>query len=119
MRLVADENLDLTVVGALRETGHDVFAVVEMEPGIPDEVVLGLANAHGAMLVTEDKDFGELAFRQHLVHQGVILLRLVGLPAVTKAAILIEMLEAHETELPGSFAVVSPGLLRIRRQPVD
>jgi hypothetical protein len=44
---------------------------------------------------------------------------LVGLPAVTQAAILIEMLEAHQAELPGSFAVVSPGFLRIRRQPVD
>ena len=60
MRFVADENLDLTVVGRLREAGHEVFAVVKMEPGIPDEAVLGLANAHGAMLATEDKDFGEL-----------------------------------------------------------
>ena len=60
MRLVADENLDLTVVKRLREAGHEVFAVVEMEPGIPDEAVLGLANSHGAMLVTEDKDFGEI-----------------------------------------------------------
>jgi predicted nuclease of predicted toxin-antitoxin system len=60
MRLVADENLDLTVVGALREAGHEVFAVVEMEPGIPDEAVLGITNSQVAMLVTEDKDFGEL-----------------------------------------------------------
>jgi predicted nuclease of predicted toxin-antitoxin system len=119
MRIVADENLDLTVVGRLREAGHEVFAVVEMEPGIPDEAVLGLANSQEAMLVTEDKDFGELAFRQRLVHQGAILLRLAGLPPVTKAAMLIDMLDAHQAELPGSFAVVSPGLLRIRRQPVD
>ena len=38
-----------------------------MEPGIPDEVVLGTANSQGAMLVTEDKDFGELVFRRLLV----------------------------------------------------
>jgi predicted nuclease of predicted toxin-antitoxin system len=96
-----------------------VFAVVEMEPGIPDETVLGIANSQGAMLVTEDKDFGELAFRQRLVHQGLILLRLAGLPTVNKATILIALLDAHEPELPGAFAVVSPGLLRIRHQPVD
>jgi len=119
MRLVADENLDLSVIGRLRAAGHEVFAVVEMEPGIPDEAVLGIANAEGAMLVTEDKDFGELAFRLRLVHHGVILLRLPGLPAGTKAAILLELLEAHETELAGNFAVVSPGLLRIRRNRID
>ena len=78
MKLLADENLDLSVVARLREAGHQVLAVAEMEPGISDDVVLDRANSEAAMLLTEDKDFGELAFRQFLIHHGVILVRLAG-----------------------------------------
>jgi len=116
MKLLADENLDLSVVARLRQAGHRVLAVAEMAPGIPDGVVLDRANAEGAMLITEDKDFGELAFRQCLVHHGVILVRLAGLPGSTKAAILIQLLGDHHLELPGSFSVVSPGMVRIRKR---
>ena len=116
MKLLADENLDLSVVARLREAGHQVLAVAEMEPGISDDVVLDRANAEAATLVTEDKDFGELAFRQSLVHHGVILVRLAGLPGNRKAAILIRLLEEHRLELPGSFTVVSPGMVRIRKR---
>jgi predicted nuclease of predicted toxin-antitoxin system len=114
MRLVADENLDRTVVVRLREAGHEVASVAEMEPGIQDEAVLATANSLGAMLVTEDKDFGELAFRRSLVHHGVILVRLAGLPVEAKADLLIATLAEHGGELPASFVVVSPGMVRIR-----
>jgi len=115
MRFVADENLDRSVIQRLREAGHEVISVAEMEPGIPDEAVLASANSHSAMLVTEDKDFGELAFRRGLVHQGVVLVRLAGLPVAAKADLLIATLAEHEAELSGSFAVVSPSTVRIRR----
>jgi len=74
------------------------------------------ANAQAAMLLTEDKDFGELAFRQSLIHQGVILVRLAGLPSAAKADLLINFLESHGDELLNSFVVVSPGMVRIRRR---
>ncbi len=70
MILLADENLDRTVVARLRQDGHEVLAVAEMEPGIADTTVLARANERRALLVTEDKDFGELVFRQRLVHVG-------------------------------------------------
>ena len=117
MKLLADENIDLSLVARLRENGHHVLAVAEMEPGIPDDVVLDRANAETAMLVTEDKDFGELAFRQALVHHGVILVRLAGLSTAAKTAILIQLLEEQRLELPGSFTVVSPEFVRIRSVP--
>jgi predicted nuclease of predicted toxin-antitoxin system len=115
MRFVADENLDRSVIERLRSVGHEVVSVAEMEPGISDEAVLATANALSAMLITEDKDFGELAYRRTLVHQGVILVRLAGLPVAAKADLLIAAFTEHETELPGSFVVVSPGTIRIRR----
>ncbi|MCB1089297.1 MAG: DUF5615 family PIN-like protein [Verrucomicrobiae bacterium] len=116
MNLVADENLDRTVIERLREAGHVVWAIVEMAPGISDDDVLSLANREEATLITEDKDFGELAFRRRLIHRGVLLVRLVGLPAMTKASVILEAIAAHESELTGAFAVVSPGQLRIRRE---
>jgi predicted nuclease of predicted toxin-antitoxin system len=116
MKLLADENLDLSVVARLREAGHQVLAVAEMESGISDDIVLDRANAEAAMLLTEDKDFGELAFRQCLVHHGVIPVRLTGLPGATKAATLIQLLEEHRLELPGTFTVLSPGMVRIRKR---
>lgn len=87
-----------------------------MEAGIPDEVVLARANAESALLLTDDKDFGELAFRQGLVHSGVVLMRLAGLPALAKTGLLTGLIEAHESELMGSFTVLSPGMVRIRRK---
>ena len=115
MKFVADENLDRSVIETLRAAGHEVISVAEMEPGIPDEVVLATANSHAAMLITEDKDFGELVFRRSLVHQGVILLRLAGLPVAAKAALLVETLATHESKFNGAFAVVTTRTIRIRR----
>ncbi len=116
MKLLADENIDRSIVGRLRDAGHEVISVAEIVAGITDDVVLNLANQESAILLTEDKDFGELAFRLFLVHHGVILVRLAGLPGASKAEILVQLLESHAVELPGTFAVVSPGMLRIRRR---
>jgi len=79
MNLLADENIEQQVVERLRQDGHAVLYVAEMEPGIPDELVLQRANDERSMLITGDKDFGELVFRQGLVHLGVVLIRLAGL----------------------------------------
>jgi predicted nuclease of predicted toxin-antitoxin system len=115
--LVADENIDAGIVVALRAAGHSVIYVRELEPGIDDDRVLRLANERGALLVTSDKDFGELAFRQYLVHAGVILIRLAGLSIARKREVVLTVLRAHGSELSGAFTVVGPASLRIRRRP--
>ncbi len=91
--------------------------VAELSPGVADEEVLRQANAQNAILLTVDKDFGELVFRQGLVHSGVILLRLIGLANATKAEIVNEVCRTRTAELTGAFSVVSPGQVRIRRKP--
>lgn len=117
MNLVADEGVDGPVVQRLRDDGHDVIYVVELSPGVTDEDVLRQANDRGALLVTADKDFGELVFRQRLVHPGVLLLRLAGLTNATKAEIVAEVCREHDARLHGAFSVISPGQIRIRRPP--
>jgi predicted nuclease of predicted toxin-antitoxin system len=115
MKLLADENIDRSLIDVLRAAGHQVIAVAEMQPGIPDEQVLHEANTEAAMLLTEDKDFGELAFRQFLIHHGVILIRLSGMGGSSKSSILLDLLDKHADELPGTFTVISPGMVRIRK----
>jgi predicted nuclease of predicted toxin-antitoxin system len=75
VNILADENADTPIVLALREDGHRVAYVRELEPGIDDRAVLQLANVDNALLLTSDMDFGELVFRQRLIHAGVILYR--------------------------------------------
>jgi len=115
MNLLADEGVDKQIVERLRQNGHAILYVAEMEPGILDEVVLQRANEHRALLVTEDKDFGELVYRQQLVHLGVVLIRLMGLASLTKANLLVKVFEVHSAEMANAFTVISPGVLRIRK----
>jgi len=114
--LVANEGVDRPVVERLRQDDHDVVYVAELSPSITDEEILQLANARSAVLLTADKDFGELVFRQGLVHSGVLLLRLAGLVNATKAEIVAEVCRTRAAELIGAFSVISPGQVRIRQR---
>ncbi len=72
MNFVADESVDQPIVTQLRQAGHTVLAIVEMEPSISDETVLEIANQQGMVLLTGDKDFGELVFRdRRYIHLGL------------------------------------------------
>ena len=117
MNVVADEGVDGPVVQRLRDDGHAVIYVAELSRGVTDDDVLRQANDRNALLVTADKDFGELVFRQRLVHSGVLLLRLEGLTNATRAGVVAEVFREHGAELRGSFSVISPGQIRIRRAP--
>ncbi len=115
MNFVADENIDEPIVTRLREDGHTVWFVAEMEPGISDETVLYIANEQDAPLITGDKDFGELVFRLKSVTAGVILIRLPGLSPNQKAEIVSQVIEQHTDELPEALTVVSQTAVRIRQ----
>jgi len=117
VNLVADEGVDRPVVERLRQDGHQVVYVAEVSPSVADEEVLHQANEGSAVLLTADTDFGELVFRQRLVHSGVVLLRLAGLPNATKAEIVAEVCRTRTAELMGAFSVISPGQVRIRPKP--
>lgn len=114
MRLLADEGVEVRIVERLRLEGHDVEYVAELAPGITDDDVLELANSGGRLLVTVDKDFGELVFRLGRVASGVLLVRLSGLSSDDKAAVVAGAIRDHGAQLPGAFTVVSPGMIRVR-----
>ena len=117
MNIFADEGVDRQIVERLRQAGHSVPYVAEMAPGISDNDVLGEANRSGMVLMTQDKDFGELVFRQRLVAKGVILLRLAGLSNAAKAETVSLAVQQHGTEFENAFTVISPGVVRVRHRP--
>ena len=115
MILLADESVDRPIVERLRQDGHDTTYIAEPAPSISDDQVLQEANNRGALLLTEDKDFGELVYRLGRVYAGVVLIRLAGLPPGAKADIVAKVLQDHAGELQGAFTVISPGAVRIRK----
>lgn len=115
MKIVADECVDDEIVLRLRNDGHEVSYVAEVSPGILDEDVLILADDDNTLLLTADKDFGELIFRQGLVQRGILLYRLAELSKLEKAEIISLAIADHGDELLRSFSVLTEKAIRIRR----
>lgn len=113
MRLFADENFPRKAVELLRTAGHDIAWAHEVCASADDANVLDLATQQGRVLVTLDKDFGELAFRARLPSGcGVVLFRVPPFPA-TIAAIAVRVF-ASDLDLIEHFIVVEPDRIRIR-----
>ena len=85
MRFLADESVDFPIIDLLRRHGFDVRCVSEEFPSKEDEFVLEAANVDDRLLITSDKDFGELVYRLKKVNKGVILLRIEELKSIEKA----------------------------------
>ncbi len=115
MKILADESVDNKIVLRLRNDGHDVGYVAEMSPGIMDEEVLVLASDENTLLLTADKDFGELIFRQGYVKRGIVLYRLAGLSSQEKAEIVSSAIAEHADKLLSAFSVITEKAVRIRR----
>ena len=116
MTFLADEGVERQIVERLRLDGHQVSYVAEMSPGIIDEAVLMESRISASVLITADKDFGELVFRLRQASTGVMLVRLWGLSPAMKAGVVSQAIREHGQELDGAFAVLSPGNIRIRRK---
>ena len=117
MRFVADENFPRNALRVMRESGFDVVSIAETHPGIPDTEVLSIASAESRTLLTFDKDFGDLAFRQGLPAScGVILFRVGSLTPAETGAIAVATLQSG-VAWAGHFCVVSDRKIRITRLP--
>jgi predicted nuclease of predicted toxin-antitoxin system len=119
MRILANENFPGDAVTALRERGHDVAWVRSDAPGSSDAQVLARAQAEERILVTFDKDFGELAFRSRLpASSGVILFRVLMSSPSSVARIAVTALESRR-DWAGHFAVVEDDRIRVVPLPVE
>ena len=117
MRIIANENVMATVVGELRNRGHDVLWVKESMPKAADDVILARAQAEQRLVLTHDKDFGELAFRYGLPAEcGVILIRLSGKGRQADIDQVLKVIESRNDWI-GHFSVASRGRVRMRPLP--
>jgi predicted nuclease of predicted toxin-antitoxin system len=114
MKILADENISRILVERLRQEGHLVEYIMEIARGSNDSTVLELANRQGALLVTDDKDFGELVFHQHLRASGILLVRLATLSPSQEVEVVVKVIREYSDKLLHAFTVVTPQGIRIR-----
>ena len=115
MRFLLDQNIERRLAAYLREEGHDVLVVGVHEPaGLPDPEVLSRAHEQNRVLITKDRDFGELVVRHRHAHAGIIFLRIRARNFASKRDRLAAVLRTHADQLD-QFLVVTDRQIRVRR----
>lgn len=112
---MADESCDFSIVRALREVGFDVLPVVEVSPRATDDRVIELAIRDDRILLTEDKDFGQLVYASAETSPGVVLIRFPARARQGVSAAMLDLIRRRGERLKESFAVLQPGRIRIVR----
>jgi len=115
VRWLADEWVAAPLVAFLRAGGHDVLYVAEAAAGLSDADVMSLALHEKRLLLTEDKDFGDLVFRRERTVPGVVLVRINPENPVLKAMRLTAAIERYGERLFGRYMVIEEGRFRSRR----
>jgi predicted nuclease of predicted toxin-antitoxin system len=117
MRFLLDESADFPLAAFLRTLGHDVTTIAHDYPyGLKDADVLAIAHREQRILITNDRDFGELVFRRNQSHAGVILFRLDLETLPIKQQWLRHIVTVYADRL-GEFIVITPRGIRVRRSP--
>jgi len=116
MRFLVDECTGPVVAQWLRAHQHEVFSVYDQARGAADEEIIRKAFDEGWILVTNDKDFGELIYRERRPHKGVILLRLEDERTPNKIEVIRNLLQSHGERLGNQFVVVTEQQVRFAQQ---
>ena len=119
MQIFADENVPRLMVTWLSSRGHDLLYAAEVEPGALDQQWLRRAEEEGRVILTSDKDFGDLIFRDRPTSGCVILLRLDELRVAERLARLEEGWDLMEADPAGKFFVISVRKVRVRNLDTD
>lgn len=114
MLLVADESVDFGIIQLLRKKGASVISIAEENVGINDEAVLKIAIKNQCLLITEDKDFGELTYRLNMKHKGILLIRLGELMRKERIEYAVQMIQKHFEYLNNNFSVLDKRGIRIK-----
>lgn len=118
MNFVADESCAGPVIRAMRKAGHDVVSIAEIAKGATDEDVLERSLNQMRVLITEDRDFGELVYARGQRSAGVILVRFPSQARSSKATTVVAAVAALGSRLEQAFTVVEPGRVRISGRPM-
>ena len=113
LKFLADESLEYSIVLELRALGHDVTSIAENMPSLKDEEVLRGARRENRVIITNDKDFGDLVFFNQLPHKGIILLRFRTEKVETKIKFIKSFLNNYSTKITNKFIVIDESKVRI------
>lgn len=112
MKFLVDECTGPAVAKWLRSEGYEVFSVFDEARGTSDREILTKAYTENWILVTNDKDFGEMVHREKRPHHGIIFLRLHNQRSAIKIDALRRLLNTYAAQLTESFVVVTETLVR-------
>jgi predicted nuclease of predicted toxin-antitoxin system len=115
VKFLVDESTGKKLCESLVESGYDAIYVGDVIPGSSDEDVLKLAESEERILITNDKDFGELVYRLNKPSSGVILLRLKKDTPKTRIEYVFSLLDNMVESLKGKFVVLTEMGYRIRK----
>lgn len=117
MQFLNDESCDFAFASALRDAGYDVVLVGEITPRADDTDVIRLAQEQSRILLTEDKDFGQLVFAGGTPSVGVVLFRYPVLARQSMVDFFMELIKDKGEQLHQFFTVVEPGKVRLKPRP--
>ena len=112
---MADESVEYRFIEELRKLNINISSVTDEFPGITDKEVLEQAFNKKRILVTNDKDFGELVFRLKYSHKGIILFRLTEETYLSKLLKFKIIVKKYKSKLSNSFTVITDNKIRIRK----
>jgi len=115
MRFLVDECTGSKVAEWLRDANYEVFSVFDQARGMTDDEILTKALTENCILITNDKDFGEMVFRERRKHHGVVFMRLDDERATNKIEVLRRLLEGYAEKLTEEFVVVTETKVRFAR----
>ncbi len=114
MKFLVDMGVGKIAETQLLRDGYDVASVRDLDPRMKDSDILQLAVNEQRIVITMDKDFGELVYREGLSHVGILLFRMEDATGHEKAAVLHTLLAQYADKIQGHFCVYQNGRLRIR-----
>lgn len=115
LRFLVDVGVGRKVEQWLLEQGYDIKSIRDVDPRMTDKEILRLAIIEKRLIITMDKDFGELVYNSKLSHAGVLLLRLESATSDDKVEVVSEIMKKYSEKLIDSFSVLKDGKLRIRK----
>lgn len=116
MKFLVDECVGPSVAEWLKKNNYDAISIYDGFQGIDDDAVLEKALLEERILITSDKDFGEMIFKNKKQHCGVMLLRLIDERPSNKTHVLEDVLRNYYQDLVGNFIVVTEKAVRIIKQ---
>jgi len=116
LKFIVDECTGSNVAGWLKQKGFEIYDVYAENKGADDEWILEKSFKENYIVITNDKDFGELVFRKGKGHRGVIFLRLQKETDENKISTISKVIKRFGNQLSTSFVVASEDFVRVSKR---